>query len=103
MSLDITSSLIAQLGFGGLVGFVVGYAVKKILKLMLILLGLYAASLAYLAHRGFITINYDKFTEAFQSLTSMIQGGFNLPDFLTTNIPFAGSLIVGFWLGFKAG
>ena len=103
MSLDLTSSLVAQLGFGGIVGFVIGYAVKKILKLTLIFLGLYAASLAYLQHRGFITINYDKFSEAFQSLISMIQGGFTLPGFLTTNIPFAGSLIVGFGLGFKAG
>ena len=32
--------LIGQIGIGGILGFVIGYAIKKILKFLLVLLGL---------------------------------------------------------------
>lgn len=98
-SADI-SLLFTQLGTGGVAGFVVGYAFKKILKLFLIIIGVFFAILQYLAYVGLITINYDRIFQM-QGFTKVFEGGFSLPAFLTTNIPFAGTFIVGFGLGFK--
>lgn len=95
--------LLMQLGFGGVLGFIIGYALKKILKILLVLLGLYFVSLQYLAHRGFITINYDKLSESFKGLLSLGQSGFTLPSFLTANVPLMGSFVAGLGLGFKMG
>jgi uncharacterized membrane protein (Fun14 family) len=59
------SSLLVPLGAGGLVGFAAGYALKKILKLLLLVAGtillMLAAAVEYLQGKGVITIqvNYD--------------------------------------------
>jgi len=95
--------LFAQLGMGGVAGFVVGFAFKKMLKMLLILVGVFFAILQYLAYVGLITINYDRMFQSMQGFTKVFEGGFNLPAFLTTNIPLAGTFVVGFGLGFKFG
>jgi uncharacterized membrane protein (Fun14 family) len=103
-SFESLSPLLVQLGFGGALGFVIGFALKKLLKIILVLIGLYFASLFYLAHMGFITINYDKFRELYQTLTErLMQEGFTIPAFLTSNLPLAGSFIVGLGTGLKIG
>lgn len=103
MSTEIFGDLIAQFGFGGVTGFVVGFAVKKILKFLLVLLGIFFVALQYLAFEDYITINYGRFEKIFTSLASGFVGGFDVPSFLTTNIPFAGSFAVGLALGLKKG
>ena len=103
MSTEIFGDLTAQLGFGAVAGFVVGYAIKKILKFLLVLLGVFFAAMQYLAFEGFITINYGRFEKIFINLGSSLVGEISLPDFLTTNIPFAGSFAVGLTLGIKKG
>ena len=56
---------VAELGFGGIVGFAVGYALKKILKLLMILAGIFIglelAFLYWLQSIGAITVtvNYN--------------------------------------------
>lgn len=60
-----SSSLLVDLGIGGLVGFAVGYALKKILKLLLLVAGtvllLLTSAIEYLQGKGIVTIqvNYD--------------------------------------------
>ncbi|RLI05782.1 hypothetical protein DRO26_01195 [Candidatus Bathyarchaeota archaeon] len=99
--------LFGQLSFGGLLGFFVGYASKKLLKLLIVSIGVFFAALLYLSYIGFIEIHYEKImasTEGFlRSFMNMLGGGFSLPVFLTANIPFLGSFLAGFGLGFKVG
>lgn len=85
--------VVTQFGFGGGAGFVLGYALKKVLKVFFVLLGLYLASLVYLDNRGYIDLNYNKMVEALQNL-----------DFsaMSFNVPLAG-FALGFAVGFKAG
>ena len=102
LGLNLFGPLAAQLGFGGMVGFAIGYAVKKILKIILVFIGLYFISLLYFSHVGFIEINYDRIASAFESFASkLLHGGITIPSFMTANIPFIGSFIVGFGLGLK--
>ncbi|KPV64149.1 MAG: FUN14 family protein [Candidatus Bathyarchaeota archaeon BA1] len=91
-----------QLGVGGVGGFLVGYAIKKVIKIMAVILGLFLLSLAYLGYTGMIDVNYDKLEKATSGLVGMI-GQAPLLTPIVSHIPFAASFIVGFALGFKKG
>jgi uncharacterized membrane protein (Fun14 family) len=104
MAVETFYPLLGQLGFGGILGFVIGYASKKLLKILMVFIGLFFMSLLYLSYMGFIQINYDKISRSMENfLKSLFSGGLSLPVFLSVNIPFIGSFIVGFGLGFKMG
>src|SRR5215469_10180275 len=51
-------SLGAPLAGGGLLGFCVGWAVKKIMKLAFIILGLFALALGYVEYQKTISVNW---------------------------------------------
>ena len=96
---EIFPSLGYQLGIGGVGGFIVGYVFKKMSKLLVIVLGLFIVALLYLGVQGIISINYDALWNALANSLGMaewIVGAISL-------LPFAGSFIVGFLLGFKLG
>jgi len=100
---EIVSPLAFQLGLGGIGGFIVGYAIKKMSKLIIILIGLFIIALLYLGARGVISINFDKLWGALESgLSHLGQAGSWLVGLIAI-LPFAGSFIVGFVLGFKLG
>jgi len=96
---EIFPSLGYQLGIGGIGGFIVGYALKKLSKLIVIVLGLFIAALLYLGIQGIIGINYDSLWNALANSLGMAEWIVGLVSLL----PFAGSFIVGFLLGFKLG
>ena len=84
-------------------GFVIGYAAKKIVKLLVILLGIFFVSLQYLAYQGYLTINYAKVQAAFELWAGKMFQTPEIPAFVTSGIPFYGSFALGFFLGFKKG
>jgi uncharacterized membrane protein (Fun14 family) len=95
--------LVYQLGIGGIGGFVVGFIFKKISKLIIFLIGLLIAVLLYFGARGIISINYG-------ALWKALEGSFGFAGQvagwligLISLMPFMGSFIVGFLLGFKLG
>lgn len=99
-SLTLLLSQLAQLSAGGVGGFLAGYVVKKIVKLILFFLGLGFLSLLFLSQRGIISIDYEKLIEAIS--TSLI----TVTGFLSTTItllPLASSFAVGFALGIWKG
>jgi len=100
---EIFPSLGYQLGIGGIGGFIVGYALKKLSKLIVIVLGLFIAALLYLGVQGIISINYDALWNALANSLGMAQSAFSWIVGLISLLPFAGSFIVGFLLGFKLG
>jgi uncharacterized membrane protein (Fun14 family) len=103
MSLDSIASATTQLGFGTVVGIAVGYAAKKVAKFLLIFLGIFFVALQYLSFQGFITMNYQKFQQAFEALIGRATDAPSIPSFITAGVPFYGSFALGFALGFKKG
>ncbi|MEM3736626.1 MAG: FUN14 domain-containing protein [Candidatus Bathyarchaeia archaeon] len=103
LNADYINPLIAQLGFGGSVGFIVGFALKKIMKIFIVLVGVFFVALQYLAYIGFIEIKYEKFAEAAEGWLATFQGELSALSILAANIPFVGSFIVGLALGLKTG
>jgi uncharacterized membrane protein (Fun14 family) len=58
----VTDQLISSAGFpligGGLIGFSVGWAIKKIMKLAFIAIGLLSLFLGYLEYKHWISVNW---------------------------------------------
>ncbi len=88
-----------QLGVGGIGGFFVGYAVKKITRIAIII-GVVVFSFAYLAFTGVINIDYDELLKLWPDLSNPVVE--LLAPFIST-LPFLGSFFVGLMYGFKRG
>lgn len=92
---------------GSLLGIIMGYAVKKVLKLGLIILGCFFGGIAYLQSQGLLNINWEKIevvsNQAAATLGSAISGQAADSIIATLGLPLAGSMTVGFVIGFMRG
>ncbi len=92
------SELIFDMGYAGFAGFVVGFAIRRVLNFFLLLLGLYILSLMWLASKGIITVQWEQlfalFKGMFEGFTAFVHG-------LIRKLAFAGSFAVGFAIGLK--
>jgi len=100
---EFLSPLAYQLGIGGVGGFIVGFAIKKITKLIAIIIGLFIIALLYLGTSGIISINYDKLWNATAGWLGLAGQAAEWLVGLISLLPFVGSFLVGFVLGFKLG
>lgn len=100
---EILTPLVFQLGAGGVAGFIVGYAFKKLLKLLAIIVGLFVAALIYLAYAGIIEVHFDKLAEAIAGLLGMAGQATGLLVTIISFLPFAGSFAAGLLVGWKMG
>ncbi|OGK11073.1 MAG: hypothetical protein A2W80_04765 [Candidatus Riflebacteria bacterium GWC2_50_8] len=90
------------LGGGGLAGWAVGFTLKKVAKLAALVLGVGFISIQYLAYNRYITIDWERIKTTVPD-ESIEQSASSLMSVLTYNLPFAGSFVVGFWMGFRKG
>ncbi|GIU71753.1 MAG: hypothetical protein KatS3mg003_1232 [Candidatus Nitrosocaldaceae archaeon] len=107
--LSLSGLLTSQVAIGGIVGFFMGFAIKKITKIAIFALGFFFLILVYLEYQGFISINYDKITETIQN----VEGDVINPDNITNALPFLQPFFLnipsmagfgaGFVLGLKKG
>jgi uncharacterized membrane protein (Fun14 family) len=51
---------LSTVGFGGIVGFLVGFALKRIMKILAVIAGVFFAALLYLESQHIVNINWDK-------------------------------------------
>jgi len=118
MSTDLASllteqnlSLIFQMGGIGITGGLIGYAVKKVLKIAVkivaVVAGLFFAAEMYLASTGVITINYDKFAElARQGIVYGQEAAIVLSKVIATYsnaVPGSAAFLTGLAVGFNEG
>lgn len=101
---DVWSVVLLQLGGGGVLGFAAGYAFKKLLKLIMIIVGVFVLGLLALEYKGWVKVNYEAIA---RSIENAITGGtstaVSLKSHIIANLPFASAFLLGFSLGFKAG
>jgi uncharacterized membrane protein (Fun14 family) len=100
---DILPSIGYQLGIGALGGFIAGYAVKKLSKLIVVIIGLFIIVLLYLGIKGIISINYEALWNTLKGSLAVAGSAFSWLVGLISLLPFAGSFVAGFFLGFKLG
>ena len=89
-----------QLGIGGIGGFLIGYTMRKVIKIAFIL-GVVVFSLIFLAYTNVINVDYKGLSETASSLVNAINPALNLFTPLLGHVPFIASLILGLIIGFR--
>jgi len=95
--------LLYQIGIGGIGGFIAGYALKKMMKIVAIVIGLFILALVYLGYRGIITINYGELGNGVSGALGLTGQAAELITPIIAHLPFAGAFGLGFFLGLKMG
>ncbi len=52
--------MLTSVSSGGISGFLIGYAVKKGIKIILGIAGLFLGSMAYLNYKGLVSVDWEK-------------------------------------------
>jgi uncharacterized membrane protein (Fun14 family) len=97
---------VRRAGLGALLGFASGYAVKKIGRLFLLVVGLEFIFLQSLVVMDLITVHWDRVGRRTTALTTpegQRQTENRIVTMLTTNIPFKASFVGAFYGGFRFG
>jgi uncharacterized membrane protein (Fun14 family) len=79
----------ATIGGGFFGGLLLGYALKKVVKLIAVVVGLFVAGLAYLQYQQLASINWDKLESTITGLASTTTNSFNdynIDTLSTTNL-----------------
>ena len=106
------------IGGGFFAGILIGYALKKVVKVVAVVVGLFFAGLVYLQYQQIIDIKWAKLQEVSQNaVTTLANATTQIPGFSGTNaaehttalamtnfgIPLTGSMSMGFAIGFLRG
>jgi uncharacterized membrane protein (Fun14 family) len=117
MSIESFAPTAATMGGGFFVGVLIGYALKKVIKLLAVIVGLFVAGLAYLQYHHITNINWNKLQiVSGDAITTLSNAIIHIPAFgdghatvtsslATTSfgIPLTGSMSAGFTIGFMKG
>jgi uncharacterized membrane protein (Fun14 family) len=114
----------ATLGGGFFVGVLIGYALKKAIKIIAVIFGLFLAGLAYLQYHHIANINWNKLQQVSEgALTTVAHLAMQIPGISSGSsidghaaaatasslamtifgIPLTGSMSAGFTIGFMKG
>jgi uncharacterized membrane protein (Fun14 family) len=63
---------VSTIGFGGIAGFLVGFALKRIMKILAVIAGVFFAALLYLESQHIVNVNWDKLQTISNSVLSTI-------------------------------
>jgi uncharacterized membrane protein (Fun14 family) len=109
---------VATLGGGFFVGILIGYALKKVIKIVAVIVGLFLAGLAYLQYHQIANINWNKLQAVSEgAITTLSNATIQIPDIsdghaaatasslamTSFGIPLTGSISAGFTIGFMKG
>jgi uncharacterized membrane protein (Fun14 family) len=100
---EVISPLAYQLGLGGVGGFIIGFALKKLTKLFIVIIGLFVMALLYLGVNGVINVNYGALWTTIANGLGVAGEAASWVAGVVSLLPFVGSFAVGFLLGFKIG
>jgi uncharacterized membrane protein (Fun14 family) len=109
VSTDVLTSISATIGGGFVGGLLLGYTLKKVVKLIAVVVGLFIAGLAYLQYQQIAYFDWDKIermiTAIFGNVTSHIFSSQDITSFALSNlgIPLTSGMSAGFAVGFMKG
>ena len=101
--IDLLSPLTMEIGIGGAGGFLVGYSLKKFVKIILAILGFLYLGLYYLASKGIINIDYSAMGLSIPGVQGQAYGFQIGVAALVMHAPFGAAFIGGLYFGLKKG
>jgi uncharacterized membrane protein (Fun14 family) len=108
--MDILTSVSGTIGGGFFGGLLLGYALKKVVKLIAVVVGLFLAGLAYLQYQQIAYFDWKRIegivTTTLGNITSQVSGGQDEAAVLAMSnfgIPLTSSMSAGFAIGFMKG
>lgn len=92
-----------EVGSSAIIGGIVGFASKKIAKLVLIIVGVEIAFLQALEIQGIIDVRWDAINTVVTEVQRMVGEGAPPPDVVAvvSSLSIGGGFVGGFMLGFK--
>jgi uncharacterized membrane protein (Fun14 family) len=113
-------STAATMGGGFFIGILIGYAVKKVIKLLAVIAGLFLAGLAYLQYHHIANINWNKLQTVSEGTIATLSNAIIIQiqssrdgshaaatasslAMTSFGIPLTGSMSAGFTIGFMKG
>src|SRR5919108_2016866 len=98
--MELSSSIAVTIGGGFFGGLLLGYALKKVIKLIAVIAGLFIAGLAYLQYQQIDSFNWDKIEDTISTIANTTTNTFNdhsVETLATTNlgIPLTSGMSAG--------
>ena len=109
MNTDVITSASVTIGGGFFGGILLGYAMKKVLKLISVVVGLFIAGLAYLQYQQIASFDWNRIEEIATTMLGNITNQVSvyqdttLSGIATIGIPLTGGMSAGFAVGFMKG
>jgi uncharacterized membrane protein (Fun14 family) len=114
--MNLDENLAVTIGGGFFAGALIGYALKKVVKIVSVVIGLFFAGLAYLQYQQIVNIDWNKLQPVSQNAAlTLLNSTKYIPEFTNVSghttyltmsdfgIPLAGSMAIGFTVGFMRG
>lgn len=91
-----------EAGSGAMIGAIIGYATKKIAKLLAAIVGLQLALFRFLESKGILTVDWDRLTHGLIATQDQVQDpGWVMPILSTLSV--GAGFTGGFFVGFRRG
>jgi uncharacterized membrane protein (Fun14 family) len=109
LSADSITSASAIVGGGFFGGLLLGYALKKIVKVVAVIVGLFIAGLAYLQYQQIAAFDWNRIevmaSTGLGNITAYLSNSHDAAALAMSNfgIPLSGSMSAGFAIGFMKG
>jgi uncharacterized membrane protein (Fun14 family) len=108
MMVENIGSIGAVVGGGFFGGLLLGYALKKVAKLIAVLVGLFLVGLAYLQYQQLASVNWYKIEDVISTIANTTTNAFNdynIEALATTNLGIflMSGTSAGFTIGFMKG
>lgn len=109
MSTDSLAAISATIGGGFFGGILLGYAIKKVFKLIAVVVGLFIAGLVYLQYQHIASFDWNRIEEIaatmFGNITNQVASNQDVAalGMSTLDIPLTGSMSAGFAIGLMKG
>ncbi|WP_132058273.1 FUN14 domain-containing protein [Halorussus amylolyticus] len=94
-----------EFGSGAVIGAVIGFAAKKIAKLLAVIVGIELALFKFLESRGILTVDWDRLSAGILKTGEAAQGG-QPPSWVTSilsTLSIGAGFTGGFLVGFRKG
>ncbi|SNZ03992.1 Uncharacterized membrane protein, Fun14 family [Natronoarchaeum philippinense] len=91
-----------ELGSGAVIGGLIGFAAKKLAKLLAVIIGVELALFKFLESKGILTVDWERLTNGLVSTQEKVQNPGWIEPILST-LSIGAGFTGGFLVGFKRG